>query len=407
MSGKWWRCRACGWSIPKGALVCYCGNSHDSLVKTQVSILQGQGGYKGKGRAQQFHQPQVGAKGGGGGKGKACAPSTPPSSWRAQRSRQKHAGHNSESSSQAAESPQSETQERIQTLQAVLNSLKGRTDSEAAELRAMSTSQLAKLRLEANEAKSLPQQISILQQVVMRKESVLSEAKAKMEQCMVNLEVSKEKCMAADTALASAKTKLNGLLAKCSSTQAAQQANRQEMTGNQLNSIAQLGNLLPPEMAQHFQVALNQLAQLLQASSAPVDVEDDMDAELIGEDGYVGGTITPAPPHFGSPSSLTSTIPGSVAAATPLSGTAGSVASGSASRGRVPACKLESRSNRSCSRADSADSGIRRRLRGKTQDPNFVRMRSESPIDASLLSGPSYFPPAALATDSGIGAAAA
>ena len=182
------------------------------------------------------------------------------------------------------------------------------------------------------------------------------------------------------------------------------------MSGQQLHAIAQLGNLLPPELSLNFQEALNQLSQLLH-QSVTIDVEDGdgNDMDLIGEDGYMGGPTTPAPPHFGSPSSPTSTIPGSVSASTLSPGTAGSFASGPLARGRVPDCKLEASSNRSRSRAESADSGVRRRLRSKQPRPeaSHTRMRSESPTDPSLLTGPSYFPPAALATDFGVGIAAA
>ena len=78
------------------------------------------------------------------------------------------------------------------------------------------SSQLSKLRMEAHESKSLPQQISIMQQVVDRKEVVYSETNLKMEQCRSNLEMAREKCMAADASLQECKDKLQDLVAKCS-----------------------------------------------------------------------------------------------------------------------------------------------------------------------------------------------
>ena len=50
MSGKWWKCRKCGYHNPKANLVCYCGHFHDALVQTQHSVVQGQNGVKGKDR---------------------------------------------------------------------------------------------------------------------------------------------------------------------------------------------------------------------------------------------------------------------------------------------------------------------------------------------------------------------
>ena len=49
MSGKWWKCRLCGWSNPKGVMVCNCGNSHDALVSSQFQVLPGKGQRKGQG----------------------------------------------------------------------------------------------------------------------------------------------------------------------------------------------------------------------------------------------------------------------------------------------------------------------------------------------------------------------
>ena len=167
-------------------MVCYCGHSHDALVQSQFNILQGQGvaKTKGKGKGQESSQgnsPKVG-KGKGDGKLQPGAVPPSPSGWRSQRKR----GAPSEDGS--SDAPMNELQERTQTLQAVINSIKGRMDPYAVDLRSMSLDQLAKLRLEANESKSLPQQISISQQVVNRKETAFTEARSKMEQCMANLE---------------------------------------------------------------------------------------------------------------------------------------------------------------------------------------------------------------------------
>jgi len=112
MSGKWWKCRKCGWTNPKANMVCYCGHSHDALVQSQFNILQGQGvaKTKGKGKGQESSQgnsPKVG-KGKGDGKLQPGAVPPSPSGWRSQRKR----GAPSEDGS--SDAPMNELQERTQ-----------------------------------------------------------------------------------------------------------------------------------------------------------------------------------------------------------------------------------------------------------------------------------------------------
>jgi hypothetical protein len=384
-------------------MVCFCGHSHDALVQTQHKILPGQGGVaksKGKGKSQVIAQ---GNSAESKGKGKAqqasqgkvaespirvsgVPVSSPQSQWRSHRKRV--AGAISDDS--GSDAPQTELQERTQTLQAVLNSIKGRSDQYAVDLRSMSLEQLAKLRLEANESKSLPQQISILQQAVERKESVFTEAKSKMEQCMKNLEVAREKCMAADASLIECKDKLNHIVSKCATDVVP--APDHALSALQVNSLLNLGALLPAEMAKGFQEAMSHIQGLLQSQPPPPNVDIDLgsgsDAGAAGFENVSSSKNSSSVGSGGSPSPVVS--PGAfIGEPWAAARKSNLVLPSGWGRGRgrpleVPSPttppKVDGRSRTPIGgRSESLDSAVRRRLRGKQQDP--YRVPSEAPSD--------------------------
>jgi hypothetical protein len=396
-------------------MVCFCGHSHDALVQTQHKVLQGQGGVKSKGKGK-IQESVQGKTSESKGKGKVQQASqgkvveSPQSQWRSHRKR--GAGAISEDS--GSEAPQSELQERTQTLQAVLNSIKGRSDPYAVDLRSMSLEQLAKLRLEANESKSLPQQISILQQVLNRKESAFTEAKSKMEQCMTNLEVAREKCLAADASLSECKDKLNHLVSKCA-TEVSPPPAQNALSAQQVNSLLNLGSLLPVEMAKGFQEAMMHIQGLMQMQPPLPHVDIDLE---LGSDAGAGGfvNVSSSKPSSsagsgGSPSSVAS--PGAFIREPCAAARKSNLVLPSGwgrGRGRPPVVpspsdppKADGRSRTPIGgRSESLDSAVRRRLRGKQQDP-LQRAPSEAPSDNNghPSTGARYFSHEALATDSG------
>ena len=310
-------------------------------------------------------------------------------------------------SEDGSEAPQSELQERMQTLQAVLNSIKGRNDPYAEDLRTMSQSQMAKLRVEAHESKSLPQQISIMQQVVDRKEVAFAEAKQKMDQCMTNLEVAREKCMAADAARTECKDKLQGLISRCATEVPASQP--QEVSDHQLAALGHLGALLPAELSKGFQEALAHIQGLLKPDVIDVDVAR---TELV-----IAGSVG----SFGSPGGSAAASSGAVLSGLGDASSISSLSVGANSgivlpsgwgrgRGRqaahttVPSGtdkRSRSKGENCMDRSESLDSGSRRRIRGKQPNP-FGRTPSAGPSDSRLpVTGARYFSQEALASEHG------
>jgi hypothetical protein len=99
--------------------------------------------------------------------------------------------------------------------------------------------------------------------------------KAPREFGMTNLEVAREKCMAADAARTECKDKLQSLVSKCASETPTAQP-QQAMSEQQLSAFAHLGALLPAELAKGFQEALSHFQgpmQMQPPASDCVDVE--------------------------------------------------------------------------------------------------------------------------------------
>jgi hypothetical protein len=400
-------------------MVCFCGHSHDALVQTQHKILPGQGGgakSKGKGKSQVSAQGNTSESKGKGKVQQASlgnvveSPQSAQSQWRSHRKR----GAGAISEDCGSDAPQTELQERTQTLQAVLNSIKGRSDPYAVDLRSMSLEQLAKLRLEANEAKSLPQQISILQQVLQRKEAVFSEAQSKMKQCMTNLEVAREKCMAADASLSECKDKLNLLVSKCA-TDVIPAPAQNALSALQVNSLLNLGSLLPAEMAKGFQEAMMHIQGLMQSQPPPANADIDLESgSEAGAGGFVNVSSSKLSSSTGSGGSPSSDASPGAFIREPCAAARKSnlVLPSGWGRGRgrpseapSPAAppKTDGRSRTPIGgRSESLDSAVRRRLRGKQQDP-YLRAPSEAPSDNNghPSTGARYFSHTALATDSG------
>ena len=254
-----------------------------------------------------------------------------------------------------------------------------------------------------------------MQQVVDRKELAYSSAKLKMEQCRSNLEVAREKCMAADASLQECKDKLQGLVAKCSSENNASQP-QQMVSEHQLSAVVHLGTLLPPEMAKGFQEALAHIQALMQMQTASAEADIQVDSSENSECGiHTGGSpVAPGGPGAGisqPSSSLSSGVNGGAGygARAPVNlvlpsgwgrGRGRPELDPAAASTAVPNGERRSRTPNGGGRSDSLDSGARRRLRGKQPNPH-ARTPSEAPSDGigHPATGARYFSQAALATD--------
>ena len=152
-------------------MVCNCGNTHDALVASQFRILPGgKGQQQRKGQAcspvvggwqQSIHRgkgggpvfpgnPNAPAGGKGGGKQQATSPKLQQqhrggpngNRWGKQQPSQPPSQAASDAGAGAPD-PQ-DIQTRLTTLQAVMSSIKGRSDIEATELRTLTENQIAR-----------------------------------------------------------------------------------------------------------------------------------------------------------------------------------------------------------------------------------------------------------------------
>ena len=246
MSGKWWKCRLCGWSNPKGVMVCNCGNSHDALVSSQFNILPGKGQQKGQGngawpacypagpgthgygKGVPWQQWQAnggqsgGAKGGkqqagqgNGGKGGKQSPNfgSPVhgnvNRWNRGGKQEVHGQRPTSSVKDTSAAPSEsgggldpkDVQNRLGTLQAVMSSIKGRSDIEATELRALTEAQISRLRVQSDSSKTMPQQIVKIQQAISKKTKALNDANSEVANLTSKLEEASAKAGAANSSL--------------------------------------------------------------------------------------------------------------------------------------------------------------------------------------------------------------
>ena len=441
-------------------MVCNCGNSHDALVSSQFQVLPGKGQRKGQGNGvwgpchpvgnvqfgakgqaikggggpgQTFHfgkggtlhyGPAQGGKamsGNGGGKnGGKQSPASPQGGSNVNRwtrglySKEGHAYRASPSSTKdtsaapsesgVASSDPQDVQSRLGTLQAVMSSIKGRSDIEATELRALTEAQMARLRIKSDAAKSLPQQITKIQQAISKKTHSLTEANDKVASLTVQLEEASSRASALNSSLEDLQAKLQTLLSQCSVPVSATPSHTEEQN-KQIQVMSQFGSLLPPELAVGFNEAMRHILQLMnmQAQSSDVILVDS-DSPMSGaSDPYAGGLVTPLA------ASATTLSPGEVSPVADTSPTeVASAWSVDRRRGRSPRSEagvglssmFEDVHSQSSVRSRSQnrggdDSSVRRRLRGKQSIGPRRPVSANSASHGEQPSGARYFPPLA------------
>jgi len=259
--------------------------------------------------------------------------------------------------------------EKMDTLQAMINSLKNRTDPSSLEMRQGLEKELQNLRIQKTSLKSLSDQALVLESLIQRRQNSLEEAeRVLMEQTSARNQVKQE--------LEDAKVQLQSVLEQKAVEDAARFPNGQKQmaTGDVFQSAQEMASMLPSDKASVFVECLGLLAQLMKQNSQSNADKDkgQMDVEENGGSSVSSADFPQVPTM---PFAAAPTTPGG-AVADPYGGRAGSPPR----KGR--ARSLEASPTQARSRVFS---GRGKRLMGKQsipgeQDHHFSR-REEAPLD--------------------------
>ena len=258
--------------------------------------------------------------------------------------------------------------EKMDTLQAMINSLKNRTDPSSAEMRQGLEKELQSLRIQKTSLKSFSDQALVLESLIQRRQSSLDEAeRVLMEQTSSRDQIKQE--------LEDAKVQLQSVLEQKAVEDAARFPNGQKQvnTGDVFQCAQDMASMLPSDKAGVFVECLGLLAQLMKQnnqsnadkSNGQMDVE-----EKSGSSASSDLPQVPAMPFTAAP-----TTPGG-AVSDPYGGRVGSPPR------RARARSLEASPTQARSRSFS---GRGKRLMGKQaipgeQDHHFSR-REEVHLD--------------------------
>ena len=152
--------------------------------------------------------------------------------------------------------------ERMNTLQALLNSLAGRMDPLSVSSRKDFDKELAALRIKKTGLKSLSAQILVLDGVISRRQNAIVEAAAKVQEATLNQERLNKELADAQCQL----EKLTVLKAQEDASNIAPQVAQALGQTNQANILSHgqgLAELLPPEKAAVFQECLQLLSSMM------------------------------------------------------------------------------------------------------------------------------------------------
>jgi hypothetical protein len=287
-----------------------------------------------------------------------------------------------------------------------MSSIKGRSDIEATELRALTEAQISRLRLQSESAKSMPQQIVKIQQAISKKTKVLNDANAEVANLTSKLEDASAKAGSANSSLEELQIKLNALLSQCSVPVAVRTSLTDEQTKH-VQSMNQFGSLLPPELANGFNEAMRHIMQLMNVQAPVIQVDSPMTAT---NDGY----STPEP----TATAVDSPTPGGSGGSDALLGDSSRASEASAwsraRRGRSPRSQrgvgldsnlfgdpseVRSRSHGLSPHSAASSCSVRRRLRGKqavSAHSAFRPLSANSASHGEQPSGPRYFSSEAL-----------
>jgi hypothetical protein len=292
-----------------------------------------------------------------------------------------------------------------------MSSIKGRTDIEAAELRTLTEAQLARLNFKSDAAKSLPQQITKIQQVISKKSAALNDANSKVASLTAQLEEASTRASSLHVAVDDLQSKLQSLLTQCAG--AAPVAARTSLTDEQnkhVQTMHQFGSLLPPELANGFNEAMRHIMQLMNVQAQVIHVDSHVESPMTAaSDGY--GYSTPEP----TATAVDSPTPGSSEANLGDSSRASEASAWSrARRGRSPrsqrgaaldsnlfgeSSEVRSRSHGLSPNSAASSCSVRRRLRGKqavSAHSAFRPLSANSASHGEQPSGPRYFSSEAL-----------
>ena len=195
--------------------------------------------------------------------------------------------------------------DKMETVQALITSLKGRTDDYSSQARAQLEQDLNRLRILKTQLKPLTDQSSILEALVEKRSSQLTQAEQDVQTAISTMEEAKQSLMVAKEQLAqvhAAKAREDQLIQ-------AQKADMQ-LPDNQksVEKMKDLVCLLPVEHAGAFGECLNLLSGLLQQAATPfIQVVPDSDSEMgQTESSLIGNTDSPLIPSLPSAVVVTS-----------------------------------------------------------------------------------------------------
>jgi len=162
--------------------------------------------------------------------------------------------------------------EQMDTVQAMLNSLQGRSDAYSEATKATLTQELQSLRIKKTQMKSLDDQVTILENLVSRRTSILSDAELEMTAARNARDKAQDTLKEAEAQLAQVREAKAREDAARVSPQTAD-ISAPEVT---LSSARQMATLLPSDKAVIFAECLGLLSQMLeqhQETAAPVTME--------------------------------------------------------------------------------------------------------------------------------------
>jgi len=167
--------------------------------------------------------------------------------------------------------------ERMDAVNALMTSLKGRTDVYSVSVRAQLIKDMAQLRLQKTQLKPLGDQTSILEALFEKKTSMLLQAEQEVQQAIATMEQAKASLVEVEqqlTNVKAAKAKEDQLIM---SQQAEQQLPDNRMAVTKMKDLL---CLLPAEKAGDFGEMLNLLDGMLKEASGPVIHAVDSDSEM-------------------------------------------------------------------------------------------------------------------------------
>ena len=260
--------------------------------------------------------------------------------------------------------------EKMDTLQAMINSLKNRTDPSSLEMRQGLEKELQNLRIQKTSLKSLSDQALVLESLIQRRQNSLEEAeRVLMEQTLSRDQVKQE--------LEDAKVQLQSVLEQKAVEDAARFPNGQKQvaTGDVFQSAQEMASMLPSDKASVFVECLGLLAQFMKQNSQS-NADKDKGQMDVEENGGSSAPSTDFPQVPTMPFAAAPTTPGGAVSDPYGGGRAGSPPR----KGR--ARSLEASPTQARSRSFS---GRGKRLMGKQsipgeQDHHFSR-REEAPLD--------------------------